>query len=423
MFGFGFSAYMLFATIKRMIDRKALGRKRFEEEANRDATVAIHGIKDIKTFLKESFFLGKYAHSVNQLAKNFGAMQFYQKLPTTALETLGIVFVVVVACGMLYLMNASVERVTGMLAMLVACAWRALPALNRILSGAAQLKSSVPYIHNFVAYLDEEHLLDRGESLEEIPEDAFEFQHAVEWAGVSFRYLKAPTNALTGINMSVRKGEALGIVGPSGAGKSTLVDVLIGLNAASEGRILVDGRILEAKHQRRWRRMVGYVPQSPYIYDGTLAENIAFGVGAGSVDRARVEECCRMAAIDFLENLEKGIDTRIGERGAKLSGGQRQRIAIARALYHKPRILIFDEATSALDSKNERAIQDTIYALKGTLTIILIAHRLSTVTECDRVICLEEGRIAMEGDTERVLAWYEENLSSDRKKASAGQPE
>ncbi len=407
--GFGLSAFFLFYRIKSLLEARALVRKQLEEQTNRDVTMTIHGMKDVKTFLREDFFMRKYQQGVSDLARQYGILQFYQKLPSTVLETMGVVSIVAITCGMLYMMRASVERVTGMLAMLVACAWRALPALNRILGGATQLKSSAPYIHNFLEYLGNETLLEGGETLDEVGEDIFGFKTSVEWQGVNFRYITAKTDALYDINLTLGKGEALGIVGPSGAGKSTLVDVLIGLNRPSAGRIVVDGQPLSQADGRRWRRMIGYVPQTPYIYDGSLAENIAFGVDKERIDRERVRECCRMAAIDFLPDLETGLDAGIGERGAKLSGGQRQRIAIARALYHRPRILIFDEATSALDTLNEKAIQDTIYALKGRITIILIAHRLSTVSECDRIVCLKAGRIVMTGPPETILPWYSQN--------------
>jgi len=416
---FGLSGFILFSWVRRRIETKAAGRKRTEEEANRDVTKTIHGIKDVKIHLREAFFVGEYSERVRELAKYFGSLQFYQKLPTTALETLGITAVVAITCIMLYVLGSSVERVTGMLAMLVACAWRALPALNRILGNATQLKSSAPYVAGYLDYLDEANAFRPRENLDPIPEDDFDFLQTAEWSGVSFRYMKGQHDALSGIDLVLRKGEALGILGPSGAGKSTLVDVLIGLNAPTQGSILVDGKALDAEGRRKWRRMIGYVPQSPYIYDGTLAENVAFGIAPDRIDRERVLECCRMAAIDFLEDLEKGIDASIGERGAKLSGGQRQRIAIARALYHRPRILIFDEATSALDNRNEKAIQETIYAFKGKLTIILIAHRLTTVTECDRLICLKSGRITMEGPPDKVLPWYGESVAAEHKQPAS----
>ena len=156
----------------------------------------------------------------------------------------------------------------------------------------------------------------------------------------------------------------------------------------------------------KWLNLIGYVPQTPYIYDGTLAQNVAFGIKDNEIDRERVAICSKMAAIDYLEELSDGIDSVIGERGVRLSGGQRQRVAIARALYKKLEVIIFDEATSSLDSKNEKAIQKTIYSFKRKHTLIIVAHRLSTVENCDRIIWMENGTIKKIGQTTEILMEY-----------------
>ena len=199
----------------------------------------------------------------------------------------------------------------------------------------------------------------------------------------------------------------MGIVGRSGAGKSTLVNLILGLLSPSSGRILIDDIPLDTQVRPAWMSKVGYVPQSPYICAGTLAENIAFGYSGEEINEQQVKTCCHMAAIDeFLPQLPHGINTQIGERGVKLSGGQKQRVAIARALYHNPSMLIFDEATSSLDSKNERAIQETITNLKVQRTLIIIAHRLSTVKDCDLVIWLEDGMLCKAGNSVEILSEY-----------------
>ncbi len=209
-------------------------------------------------------------------------------------------------------------------------------------------------------------------------------------------------------NFDIQKGKTVGIIGTSGAGKSTLVDLLIGLLKPVTGSILIDGRPLTRDLLPQWLDITGYVPQSPYIYDGTLAENIAFGMEKSEIDRDRVFKCCTMASMDdFIHDLPDSIDSFIGERGVKLLGGQQQRVAIARALYKQPEVMIFDEATSSLDTKSEKAIQKTIYSFKGKQTLIIIAHRLSTVEDCDKLIWLEKGRVKMTGRPEEILKAYE----------------
>jgi ABC-type multidrug transport system fused ATPase/permease subunit len=185
------------------------------------------------------------------------------------------------------------------------------------------------------------------------------------------------------------------------------VDLLIGLLEPAKGTIQVDDKVLTRGLLPKWLKITGYVPQSPYIYDGTLAENVAFGMDNINIDRYRVRKCCSMASMDdFINDLPDNIDSLIGERGVKLSGGQQQRVAIARALYNRPELMIFDEATSSLDTKSEKAIQKTIYSFKGKQTLIIIAHRLTTVEDCDKVIWLEKGRIKMIGKSEKVLRVY-----------------
>jgi len=227
---------------------------------------------------------------------------------------------------------------------------------------------------------------------------------------VSFRYAGVDSDSLSRIDMNILKGQVVGVIGHSGAGKSTLINVLSGLLTPHSGSIYVDSREVQGDALSRWQvGMIGYVPQSPYICDGTLAENVAFGLSGDEIDSDQVVECCRMAAIDFLDDLPQGIATPIGERGVRLSGGQQQRVAIARALYKKPEIIIFDEATSSLDTKSEKAIQETVYSLRGSVTLIVVAHRLSTVADCDEVYWIDKGKVRMAGSAADVLAEYKES--------------
>ena len=210
------------------------------------------------------------------------------------------------------------------------------------------------------------------------------------------------------------------MIGRSGAGKSTLADILIGLIIPTSGMIMIDNIPLDDHNSPLWMSQIGYVPQSACLLDATIAENVAFGLKDKEINTERVLKVCRMAAIEGLLNeLQEGINTPIGERGVKLSGGQQQRIAIARALYNSPEVMIFDEATSSLDYKNEKDIQQTIYNLKGKLTMIIIAHRLSTVEECDEIIWLENGSIRKIGRPEEVLSEYQSEMNTDIHKNSA----
>src|SRR5680860_328719 len=227
----------------------------------------------------------------------------------------------------------------------------------------------------------------RGHSLSERLHDA------------SFAYPHASAPALRNIDTAVPVGTSLGLAGGTGAGKTTLVDIVLGLLPPSEGELLVDDTPIAPANLRAWQRALGYVPQEIFLTDSSVAENIALGIPAEDIDGDIVQRCGQMAQVHefIMEELPRGYDTFVGERGVRLSGGQRQRIGIARALYHDPAVLVFDEATSALDTVTERAVMQAVKDLSPQKTIIIIAHRLSTVRDCDRIVLLEQGEIVAEG--------------------------
>jgi ATP-binding cassette subfamily B protein len=209
---------------------------------------------------------------------------------------------------------------------------------------------------------------------------------------------------LDDINFSIPKGARVGFVGHTGSGKSTVLDLLMGLLEANEGQILVDGQPISGNRLRAWQRSIAHVPQSIYLADTTLAENIAFGVPPDTIDLDRVQQAARQAQIaDFIESSPEGYQAYVGERGIRLSGGQRQRIGIARALYKQASVLVFDEATSALDNATEQSVMDAIEGLSSDLTILLIAHRLTTVRRCDTIVELDHGRVVAQDTYEQLI--------------------
>ena len=230
------------------------------------------------------------------------------------------------------------------------------------------------------------------------------FQNAIRFDGVRFRYTNDGPWVLDGLNLTIRKGARVGFVGSTGSGKSTTLDLLMGLLMPTEGTLLVDGVPIIGNRVRAWQRTIAHVPQSIYLADTSLAENIALGVPRESIDIERVRQVARQAQIaEFIDSGPGGYDASVGERGIRLSGGQRQRIGIARALYKQASVLVFDEATSALDNATEQSVMDAIDQLNRDLTILLIAHRLTTVRRCDIIVELEHGRIVAQGTFEQLL--------------------
>lgn len=265
-------------------------------------------------------------------------------------------------------------------------AYRMLPSFQMLYGQITQIQA-VRYV---VRELQAEFPPQPPAPRTDLPTAPLPFERTIEFRAVTFHYPSAPAPVLDRFSLTIRKNAAIGIAGPSGAGKSTLVDLLLGLHTPQSGEILIDNQALTPEHLPAWRRLIGYVPQDIYLLDASIAENIAFGIPPEEIDPAALREAADAAQITaFIENeLPQQWNTLVGERGVRLSGGQRQRLSLARALYHKPQVLILDEATSALDTATESEVMKAIHRLHGRLTLIAIAHRLTTLEECDEILQL-----------------------------------
>ncbi len=379
--GAGFIIYLL---IRKKLNQSASSCRDSDVEQNRWVARSIYGIKDVKISNTKHYFVGCFKNWSEKYSEIFSVQQFWKSSPLLALESIGFVMITGAILFMLMVLDYSPLEVTGTTALLAITAWRTLPAFNKVVSSVAGLKTAVPYVEKFIEHLDPE----TGSQRVTIPEknlSPIQFSSGIFMKNVSFSYPEGP-QIFSDFSLDIPCGSSLGIMGPSGCGKSTLIDLLTGLLTPTSGAIFIDGLALDDQNLPAWLDKIAYVPQSPFIFDGTLAENVAFGVPRDEVDTERVQAACRLAAVDFLHQLPSGIHSYIGDRGIKLSGGQRQRISIARALYKDSSVIIFDEATSALDEQMDNEIKQLITALRGEKTIIVISHRPSTIKGCEKVI-------------------------------------
>lgn len=391
---------------------KTLGMRRYTLSMllNKNATSLVHGIKEVK-LQGDVSIMHDLSGDLDEFADQQANLYAIQGIITPLFEAIGIIMLAIITL-MLYSFSSSGARITGTITLFAVVAWRGLPSIGRITGNVTVIRESLPSMSKFFndlqQFLDAQHAVPRDDDAPPL-----RFDKTIAVHDVAFRYENASALAVSGVSFTLEKGRTLGIIGASGAGKSTLVDILIGLLAPDRGDIRVDGVPLAPDRIPHWRQGIGYVSQAPYIADDSLLNNIAFGIPAAKIDRDWAKTCCVLAHVEeFFDSLPLGLDSPIGERGACLSGGQRQRVAIARALYKKPEIIVFDEATSALDIRSEQSIQQTIMSLHGKTTMVLVAHRLSTVKHCDNILWLENGAVRMFGPPEVVLAAFQEGMAA-----------
>jgi len=355
------------------------------------------GAKDVKLLGREGDFLTQFRQHNTGSAKISQRQATLGALPRLWLELLAVTGLAVLVLVMIW-QGKPLESLLPTLGLFAAAAFRLMPSVNRVLSSVQTVRFNLPVIntlHSEFRLLENTIAPQRGLPL------VFNDQLTID--NVSFRYPAAGAKALCDVSLSIPRGISVGFIGDSGAGKSTLVDVILGLLAPISGTVKIDGIDIQS-NLRGWQDQIGYVPQTIYLTDDTLRRNVAFGLSNDQIDEAAVWRAIQAAQLErFVNELPQGLDTLVGERGIRLSGGQRQRIGIARALYHEPPVLVLDEATSSLDIDTERGVMDAVRALQGDKTILIVAHRLSTVEHCDRLFRLGRGCVVDEGAVAAVL--------------------
>jgi ABC-type multidrug transport system fused ATPase/permease subunit len=353
-------------------------------------------VKDLQVLGREDWFVDEHSERQSIDANLLRRINTVQAIPRLWLEVMAIAGLV----GLVVIMLATgkdVDKIIPTVGLFAATSFKVLPSINKLVNSRQTLKvsrSTIETIH---------HDLDLPVELNQSNvNSSFQFK-SVAVENLDFKYEQSESLVLSNISLKIMSGEAVGFVGQSGSGKSTLIDIMLGLLEPKSGSVLINGQTIENVKQS-WQKAIGYIPQTIFLMDDSLRRNIAIGIADSEIDDVAIREALKSAHLeDFVASLPEGIDTVVGERGVRLSGGQRQRIGIARALYHRPSVLVLDEATSSLDTETEHGVMQAVQALQGDKTVIIVAHRLSTVEYCDRLYRLDAGRIVDEGTFDEVM--------------------
>jgi ABC-type multidrug transport system fused ATPase/permease subunit len=363
---------------------------------------ALSAIKDIKLVGNESEFIRRYSVPTKHVSKYEAMSQTAAQLPRYALESIafgGILLILLYLLGI----KKDISHIVPLLAVYAFAGYRLMPGLQQIFSSLSLIRFNASSLD--ILYKDFSTPIEPASLAYKNPETRMAFKKRIELHGIRYAYPGSNDDVVHDLDLAIDANTTIALVGSTGSGKTTIVDIVLGLLQPGKGTILVDETEIDAKNMRDWQHNLGYVPQQIYLSDDTISANIAFGVPEQNIDPLAVERAAKIANLhDFvMEELPAGYSTLVGERGVRLSGGQRQRIGIARALYHSPKVLVLDEATSALDGITENAIIDAIHNLSHQITIIMIAHRLTTVRECDIIYLLDHGRVVARGTYQELL--------------------
>jgi len=377
---------------------KSVGRERFDanEQRSKIAGEAFGGVKDLKVLGREIFFIDQFSHHSRKAETKMVTHGLISQLPTFIMEVMAFGGILIIVLYFL-IIRQNFEQTLPVMALYAFAGYRLMPALQGIFSAAALLRFNLAVLDTL--HQDLSGIADNRDAVQNKQVVLLPFQDRIQFDSVTFAYPGAVTPVIQNFNLTIEKNTNIGLVGGTGSGKTTIVDILLGLLTPECGSLMVDGLPVSADKRLQWQSNLGYVPQTIFLSDDSLVSNIAFGVPYETIDMKAVERAACIANIHefVMEELPEGYATPIGERGIRLSGGQRQRIGIARALYHDPEVLIMDEATSALDGVTEEAVIQAIRNLAGKKTLITIAHRLTTLKDCDLIYIIEKGHIVEQG--------------------------
>lgn len=392
------SMCLFFVIFRKKLKIYGLNNQKYNGQMIKWINQSLGGIKEIKIMHREQFFVNSFSYNGNEYAKNRKKFEFINQIPKLMLETICIVGMLILVAIMLFI-GKDMSNLIPKLAVFAMAAFRLLPSINRINNYINIILFHKPSIDLIYKDLKETNNLVNNKTkdakVNEIKTD-FDLNKTIEISYISFKYPQTNKYVFKNISFEIPIGKSTAFIGPSGAGKTTMADIILGLLKPEDGEILVSG-INVYDNPRKWSEKIGYIPQTIYLSDDTIRNNIAFGIEENKINDKAVWKALEQAQLkEFIQNQKDKLNTLIGERGVRLSGGQRQRIGIARALYSNPEILVLDEATSSLDTETEQAVMEAIDSLHGKKTLIIIAHRLTTIENCDLIYEIKDNTVKIQ---------------------------
>jgi ATP-binding cassette, subfamily B, bacterial PglK len=401
-FTFTLSYFFLFKVVRVRLHNNGTAISDTNEERFRLMNEGFGGIKDVILLGRDNDFINRFNETGKTLAYSHGTNAAFTSTPRYFIELIAFGSMISLILYLMVSHEGNLGMILPILSVYALVAIKLLPAFQQIYSSIATMNGNIAAFDSIEGDLDNS--LKAKSAVTNKEESHLQIKQEIKLENITFTFPKKEEPALNQLNITIPVNSLIGIVGPSGSGKSTLIDILLALIDPQQGELKVDNNVINKKNRRSWQNTIGFVAQSIFLSQNTIAENVAFGIPKDQINLEQVSQALKLAHLtELLESLKDGIHTQVGERGVQLSGGQRQRIGIARALYHKAEVLVFDEATSSLDGITEKMIMEAIYEFSGQKTIILVAHRLKTVEKCDNIFFIDKGKVIDQGTYQELI--------------------
>jgi ATP-binding cassette, subfamily B, bacterial PglK len=399
---FAIAYFILFKIVRVRLQRNGRTISQVNEQRFRLMSEGFGGIKDVLLLGRDNDFIKHFNQTSYTLAYSQGTNAALTQVPRYFMELIAFGSIITLILYLIANQDGNFGMILPILSVYALATLKLLPAFQQIYTSIATIKGNIAAFESI-----QQDLINSRQAQLETPKPEKSYlrpKQQISLENVTFTYPGKEKSTLSQLNMSIPVNSVIGIVGPSGSGKSTLIDILLGLIEPQQGHLKIDSTIINDQNRRPWQNTIGFVAQSIFLSEGTIAENVTFGIPQDQIDLKKVQQALKLAHLtELLQSLEQGIHTKVGERGMQLSGGQRQRIAIARALYHEAEVLVFDEATSSLDGITEKMIMEAIHDFSGQKTIIMITHRLKTVQKCDQIFFIDKGQVVDQGTYQELI--------------------